>query len=81
MELNRTPSDIPPSRRGKPRRKYPFNEMEVGDSLSFDDTAIFEKARRAAQTFTKRYEVLFTTRKGYQDGKYIGDGGTIWRVE
>ena len=81
MKINKGNSEIPPSRRGKPQRKYPFDEMNVGDSLGFEDTTIFEKARRAAQTYMKRYGVLFTSRKGYQDGNFIGTGGTIWRVE
>ena len=81
MHLDKSNTKIPPSRRGKPRRKYPFDEMNVGDSLGFDDTPTFEKARRAAQTYMKRYGVLFTSRKGYQDGKFVGTGGTMWRVE
>jgi len=55
--------------------------MEVGDALSFDDEAIFQKARRAAQTYTRRYGALFTSRRGYQNGVFTDEGGTMWRVE
>ena len=62
-------------------RIYPFNEMEVGDSVEFDDTEMFHKARRAAAQYGKRNGVRFTTRKGIQDGSLQGQGGTIWRIK
>jgi hypothetical protein len=75
--------DVPiPERTGVgAARKYPFGDMEVGDSLSFGDSKKFEKARRAATVFAKRNQVLFTSRKGYENGELTGQGGTIWRVE
>jgi len=72
---------IPKRTGGRPARKYPFDKMAVGDALSFEDDATFQKARRAAQTFTRRYNVLFTSRRGWQDGKFTDEGGTMWRVE
>ncbi len=61
------------------RRKYPFNELAVGDAIEFEDTANFEKARRAALSYGKTHDITFTARKGIQDGEYVGEGGTIWR--
>ena len=55
--------------------------MNIGDAISFDDGITFDKARRAAQGHAKKYKVVFTSRKGYQDGVHTGLGGTIWRVE
>jgi len=72
---------IPERKGGRPKRKYPFDEMSVGDSLSFNDEETFQKARRAAQTYTRRYGALFTSRRGWQDGKFTDIGGTMWRVE
>jgi hypothetical protein len=75
--------DVPiPERTGVgAARKYPFGDMAIGDSLSFEDSEKFEKARRAATVFAKRNGVLFTSRKGYEHGEHTGRGGTIWRVE
>lgn len=61
------------------RKKYPFDELEVGDSVEFDDTATFERARRAAQSFGRSHDMKFIARKGIQDGEFVGSGGTIWR--
>lgn len=72
---------VPPVTHAGPKRKYPFNEMAVGDSLSFDSEETFHKARRAATLYAKRHGVVFTSRKGYQDGEKTGLGGSIWRVE
>lgn len=81
------------TRRGQ-KRKYPFNEMRVGDSVSFDSDEVFIKARRAARGHMKKHGGIFTSRKGYQvvdvtleegvevqEAQYVGKGGTIWRVE
>lgn len=75
--------DVPiPERTGVgAARKYPFGDMKIGDSLSFDSATNFEKARRAATVYAKRNGVLFTSRKGYENGENTGRGGTIWRVE
>ena len=62
------------------KRKYPFDQLEVDDSVEFDDTDAFERARRAAQSYGRNHGMQFTARKGIQDGEYVGTGGTIWRV-
>ena len=64
-----------------PSRKYPFHDLEPGDSVEFDDTEAFERARRAAQAYGRRHNIRFVARKGIQDGEYAGFGGTIWREE
>jgi hypothetical protein len=63
------------------KRKYPFDQLDIRDSVEFDDTAEFERARRAAQSYGRNHKMRFTARKGIQDGEYVGTGGTIWRVE
>ena len=63
------------------KRKYPFDQLEVDDSVEFDDTDAFERARRAAQSFWRNHNMQFTARKGIQDGEFVGKGGTIWRVK
>lgn len=68
-----------PTEKRNYQRKYPFNELGVGDSIEFEDTDTFEKARRAAQFYGKAHSVTFTCRKGIQDGEFCGEGGTIWR--
>ena len=63
------------------KRKYPFDQLDVDDSVEFDTTESFERARRAAQSFGRNHGMKFTARKGIQDGEYVGQGGTIWRTE
>ena len=72
---------VPNVRRSGAKRVYPFNEMNAGDSIEFDDEQTFEKARRAARAHGIKHGQVFTSRKGYQSGEYTGEGGTIWRVE
>lgn len=63
------------------RRKYPFDQLEVNDSVEFDSTEDFERARRAAQAYGRTHNLKFIARKGIQDGVPCGAGGTIWRAE
>ena len=72
---------IPQINRSGPQLKYPFDQMQVGDSLTFKDVDKFQRARRAAKAYGTRHNMLFTSRKGVQDGERTGEGGTIWRVE
>ena len=72
---------IPEIKRKARASKYPFSQMEVGDSLSVEGDERFAQARRAANLWGKRHDVVFTTRKGYLDGQPSDSGGTIWRVE
>jgi hypothetical protein len=62
-----------------PNKKYPFDQLEPGDSVSFDNTEAFERARRAAQAYGRRHDIQFVARKGIQGDEYVGEGGTIWR--
>lgn len=55
-------------------KKYPLEEMDIGDSISISGLAEFLSARGAAYMYGKRNGLKFSTR---QDG----DGGRIWRVE
>lgn len=59
----------PPS--GRPRR-YPFGDMEVGDSFWFA-AAIYLQAAPAAAYYGKRNNKKFSVRKD-------GDGYRCWRV-
>lgn len=78
---------VPAVKRTGPKRKYPFPEMDIGDSISFEQDELFDKARRAATLYGKRSKPskVFTSRKGIQiindEARHIGAGGTIWRVE
>jgi hypothetical protein len=38
----------------RPRSRYPFNDMEVGDSIRFDEFRRAESARVAALQYAKR---------------------------
>ncbi|MEK0324869.1 MAG: hypothetical protein QQN63_04115 [Nitrosopumilus sp.] len=62
--------EVPEYRRGR-RAKYPFKELEVGQSFVYPH----EKVRLAAASHAKRYGVKFTVRKT-EDGKY-----RCWRTE
>lgn len=62
--------EVPEYRRGR-RAKYPFKEMEIGDSFEYPN----EKVRLAAASHAKRYGVKFTVRKAL-NGKY-----RCWRTE
>ena len=55
------------------RRKYPFPDMEVGDSFYVEPDAVV-KARSAANSWGKKNG----GRKF--SGKLHGDGGRIWRI-
>lgn len=60
-------------------KKYPFDQLDVGDAVEFESTESFERARRAAQSYGRNHNMAFIARKGIQDGVYVGEGGTIWR--
>ena len=64
---------------GDPKQKYPFDVLEPGESVEFECTETFEKARRAAAMYGRNHNMKFIARKGIQDGEYVGSGGTIWR--
>lgn len=68
---------IPPHYRGGAKRKYPFDEMQMGDS--FLVLCEKEKAKDVSATLkgsSKRmYPTLFTTRYISEEG-----GVRIWRI-
>jgi len=54
------------------KKKYPFAEMEIGDSIFFAEPAV-KKARSYAHAFGASHGMKFTTR--------LVDGGVrIWRI-
>jgi hypothetical protein len=84
MEINTNVAVPPISRRGQ-ERKYPFNEMHVGASVSFPTDKLYVKARSAVRGHMSKHGGVWVSRKGYQivegEARYTGEGGTIWRVE
>jgi hypothetical protein len=58
------------------RTRYPFSDMEQGDSILFTDERQAASARVAAVRFAKRYhsEWVFTLRK-------VENGWRLWRVQ
>ncbi|MGL5397943.1 MAG: hypothetical protein ACRDBQ_22135 [Shewanella sp.] len=54
------------------KMKYPFKEMEVGDSIFFTES-VMKSARSYSHSFGLRYGVKFTTR-------LVHGGMRIWRV-
>jgi len=63
---------MPKSDRGRPY-KYPFEQMEVGDSF-FVPKDEAEKARNSALQYARREGKIFHTRKE-------NDGARIWRTK
>jgi hypothetical protein len=58
---------------GEYKTKYPFREMEVGDSIGFSDEKEFRSAAVAAYNFARNYpEYSFKTRSAMY---------RIWRVQ
>ena len=55
-------------------RKYPFLEMDVGDSVYFEGEKINGRAYRAAMTTGRRWNQKFVARKE-------NEGIRIWRAE
>lgn len=63
--------DIPvPNIAGRGRTKYPFHELEVGDSLFSESISI----RQAAYAFARRKGIKVTVRK-------TDNGYRVWRIE
>lgn len=64
------------------RSKYPFKDMEIGDSISVEDSEEFQRIRRSAYAYSRSHEgVSFASRAGHWNGQKVGHGGTLWRVE
>lgn len=54
--------------------KYPFKEMEIGDSFEVNEKIEFSRVRNSLSTYSARSGRKFVTRK-------TENGGRIWRVE
>lgn len=55
-------------------RKYPFADMEIGDSVFFEGSASYGKEHNAARVYGRRTGKKFTART-------TRGGVRIWRVE
>lgn len=64
----------PPSTNRGRGWKYPFGEMEVGDSFLADQSQNWSSIRQAANMWGKRHGVRFTTAR-------VDGGIRVWRVE
>lgn len=69
--------DIPPPPEKKRVYKYPFAQMEVGDSFRWN-VEERRKVATAAQDHTRRTGWRFTVRKQFEDGIEVI---RVWRVE
>ena len=70
---------IPPARRSS-KRKYPFNKMQIGESILIEgDRKKLRKASCAAQVYGKRNSKKFISRLLEKDGEFFGV--RLWRVE
>lgn len=58
--------------RSEHSRKYPFNEMDIGDSFAIPGD-LMTSVRSAATAFGRDHSQKFTVRKD-------GDGGRCWRI-
>ena len=58
------------------RSKYPFHDMEVGDSILFKDRPAADNARVSAMRYTKAHNPAwkFSLRK-------VENGFRLWRVK
>ena len=56
------------------RNRYPFADMEVGDSIFFPDAGHRSKPAEAAKKYSQRHDVKFSMRQ-------VDDGLRIWRIE
>ena len=66
-------TDIPlPKRRGY-ARKFPFDKMEVGNSIPLPDKETYLKATSASQHYGKEHGKKFASRS-------TPDGFRIWRI-
>lgn len=64
-----------PERKTAPNKKYPFTDMEVGDSFVVFEKDEFDRVRRAANQQRRRTGIRFLS--------YTDDFGNlrVWRVE
>lgn len=57
----------------RPRLKYPFDDMQVGDSFLITDAGMVKNARSAAWMYSKRHRMKFSCRK-------VDGGWRVWRT-
>jgi len=62
-----------PMPESRPRSRYPFAEMTVGDSFLVTDPGAAKNVRSAAWMFSKRHSVRFSCRK-------VEGGWRVWRT-
>jgi len=55
------------------RLKYPFDDMDVGDSFLLTDPSMVKNARSAAWMYSRRHGMKFSCRK-------VEDGWRVWRT-
>lgn len=65
-----------PAPRTRPHPKYPFRQMEVGDSF-FYAGGTAQQLRAASNYYRIRYGLRFVARAAVADGAY---GARCWRV-
>lgn len=69
---------IPPDRRGNNKSTYPFNKMDVGDSVFFADPIGLKATRAAHGAGPKRKGRKFRSRRLTENDQR---GTRIWRVK
>ena len=57
-----------------PNRRYPFHEMEVGDSFLIPGARVNHGVRATAYHFGRRHNMKFTCRM-------VDEGMRVWRVK
>jgi hypothetical protein len=55
------------------RLKYPFDDMDVGDSFLLTDPSMVKNARSAAWMYSRRHGMKFSCRK-------VEGGWRVWRT-
>ena len=75
--------ELPRSRLGRHNQKYPFEDMEVGDSFfapanGLERGVLGSRINNAARPFGKRHDMKFTVRIVEEKQ---GEGVRVWRVE
>lgn len=57
----------------RPRLKYPFDDMQVGDSFLITEAGMVKNARSAAWMYSRRHGMKFSCRK-------VDGGWRVWRT-
>lgn len=67
---------IPEKARTGRGRKYPWESMNVGDSIAFEAAAEYERARSASNAYARNHKGVKFTARQTLNGNY-----RIWRVK